>query len=123
MPTAKKKPGKTTNATSKNGPAAGTNPVAAPDVLTLAEAAAFLRVPEADVVRSAEARDIPARRIGAEWRFSKSAIIEWLGAFPHLPSKEEFWKTHFGALRGDPYLDELLGTNRETLNTPTAKVG
>src|SRR5437867_3705060 len=39
------------------------------EVLTLAEAAAYLRVSEADVVRLAQQQDLPGRLIGTEWRF------------------------------------------------------
>ena len=48
------------------------------DVLTLAEAAAFLRVPEAEFLRLVETHDIPAQQIGGEWRFLKKALIDWL---------------------------------------------
>src|SRR5437764_868563 len=50
----------------------------AEDVLTLAEAASYLRVPEAELLRLAEGHDIPAQKIGAEWRFLKTALAEWL---------------------------------------------
>jgi excisionase family DNA binding protein len=47
-------------------------------VLTLDEVAALLKVP-ADAVRSrAEEGDLPARRLGDEWRFSKLAVLAWL---------------------------------------------
>jgi excisionase family DNA binding protein len=48
------------------------------DVLTLAEAASYLRVPEAELLRLVEGHDIPAQKIGAEWRFLKKALAEWL---------------------------------------------
>lgn len=48
------------------------------DVLTLAEAASYLRVPEEEVLRLAEQRDIPAQKIGGEWRFLKRALGHWL---------------------------------------------
>ena len=53
---------------------------AAPEVLTPDEAAALLRVAEADLATAAEAGEIPGRRIGDEWRFSRDALIAWLGA-------------------------------------------
>jgi excisionase family DNA binding protein len=50
-----------------------------PDVLTLEEAASFLRVsPEA--LRAAVADGtVPARQIGGEWRFARQALLAWLG--------------------------------------------
>jgi excisionase family DNA binding protein len=50
----------------------------AEDVLTLVEAAAYLRVPEAELLRLVEAHDVPAQKIGGEWRFLKKALGEWL---------------------------------------------
>jgi excisionase family DNA binding protein len=55
---------------SQNGPAA--------DVLTLGEAATYLRLAEADVVRLVEEQGLPSRRLGNEWRFLKGAIQAWL---------------------------------------------
>ena len=54
------------------------------DVLTLAEAASYpARVPsEEELLRLAEQRDVPAQRIGGQWRFLKRAAPEYTG----LPS-------------------------------------
>ena len=75
-------------------------PVAATDVLTLEEAAVYLRVSADELKKLAEAGGIPARPIGKEWRFSKTALEEWL--------------------RGDclspAVLDELEKNLRERLN-------
>lgn len=49
-----------------------------PDVLTPAQAAELLQVPEAEVVALAEAGTLPGRRIGDHWRFSRPALIAWL---------------------------------------------
>ena len=50
----------------------------AAEILTLEEAAALLRVDD-DALRSlAEQGDVPARRIGAQWRFSRPALLAWL---------------------------------------------
>jgi len=48
------------------------------DVLTLDEAAQLLKLP-ADAVRSrAEEGELPGRRFGKEWRFARTAILDWL---------------------------------------------
>jgi excisionase family DNA binding protein len=52
----------------------------ADEVLTLAEAASLLRLPEAAVRQRAEEGDLPARRFGDEWRFSRLAVLAWLAA-------------------------------------------
>jgi excisionase family DNA binding protein len=49
------------------------------EVLTAAEAAALLRVETDAVVALAESGDLPARSIGDEWRFSRRAVLDWLG--------------------------------------------
>jgi excisionase family DNA binding protein len=53
-------------------------PAPAPDVLTPAQAADLLQVPEAELVALAEAGELPGRRIGEHWRFSRPALIAWL---------------------------------------------
>jgi excisionase family DNA binding protein len=51
-----------------------------PEVLTLPEAAALLRLEEVAVRAAADAGELPGRRVGEEWRFSRSALLAWLGA-------------------------------------------
>ena len=53
-----------------------------PEILTPQEAAEFLRVPLLTVQRQAKAGRLPGRRIGKEWRFSKTVLIEWMAAGP-----------------------------------------
>jgi excisionase family DNA binding protein len=48
------------------------------EVLTLAEAAAYLRVAEEELADLAVGGGIPARRIGGEWRFLRGALDDWL---------------------------------------------
>ncbi len=50
------------------------------EVLTSAEAAALLRVEEAVVEEAAERGELPARRLGGAWRFSRAALLAWLDA-------------------------------------------
>ena len=68
-PTTKKK-ALTPPLASTNGPAG--------EVLTLAEAAAYLRLSEADIVDLIHSQNLPGRFTGSEWRFLKSAIQQWL---------------------------------------------
>jgi excisionase family DNA binding protein len=51
----------------------------ADEVLTLDEIASLLKLPAAAVRQRAEDGDLPARRFGSEWRFSKLAVLSWLG--------------------------------------------
>ena len=50
-----------------------------PDVLTPAQLAELLQVDEKTVRELARRGEIPARKIGREWRFSRAAVLEWLG--------------------------------------------
>src|SRR5262249_38055388 len=58
------------------------------DVLTLSEAAAYLRVSEDVLQQLATERMIPARQIGPEWRFLKKAIQDWLSCDPLVAELE-----------------------------------
>lgn len=49
-----------------------------PDVMTLAEAAAYLKVSEADVTSLIQDGQLKARQIGSQYRISKTAIDEFL---------------------------------------------
>jgi len=52
----------------------------APKVLTLDEAADYLRVSPEAVARQAGLGQIPGRLIEGEWRFSRGALEDWLGS-------------------------------------------
>jgi len=74
------------------------------EVLTLAEAAEYLRVAESDILDLAMRHEMPARKIGDQWRFHKQAIVDWL----MRSSPRERLLEHAGALKDDPYLEEML---------------
>jgi len=78
------------------------------DVLTLAEAAAYLRTPPEEVLRLVREQGLPGRRVGEDYRFLKAAVQDWLRAPSSAADKQAFWQTHFGALKGDPHLEEML---------------
>jgi excisionase family DNA binding protein len=48
------------------------------DVLTLEEAAKLLKLPLEVVRARAEEGDLPGRRFGKEWRFARTALLDWL---------------------------------------------
>jgi excisionase family DNA binding protein len=77
------------------------------DVLTLDETAAYLRLPTAEVLRLVNEQDLPARRAGREWRFLRSALQAWLSVPASKTSSRGIWAAA-GALKEDPYLDEML---------------
>ncbi len=49
-----------------------------PEILTLKEAADFLRVDPLVLKDMARRQEVPSRRIGVYWRFSRSALRAWL---------------------------------------------
>ena len=53
-------------------------PTPPPEVLTAAQAAELLQIPEAELLALAEAGEIPGRRLGEHWRFSRPALVDWL---------------------------------------------
>ncbi len=90
------------------------------EVLTLREAAAYLRLPEADVLRLVKEQDLPARHLGEEWRFLKSAIQLWLSTPPTKENKEGIWAAA-GTLKDDPYLEEMLQEIDRMRGRPTTE--
>jgi excisionase family DNA binding protein len=53
-------------------------PAAELEILTPAQLAGLLQVEEETVVSLAETGEIPGRKVGEEWRFSREAILAWL---------------------------------------------
>jgi len=79
------------------------------DVLTLAEAAAYLRLPEANLVNAVHSEGLPGRLVAGEWRFLKIAIQQWLST--NLPTPEMRKAAQLavaGAWKDDPYLEDML---------------
>jgi excisionase family DNA binding protein len=50
-----------------------------PEVMTAEQAADFLLIELGVVIEMAAAGRLPGRKLGAEWRFSRAALIAWLG--------------------------------------------
>jgi excisionase family DNA binding protein len=74
------------------------------EILTLEEAAAYLRVPEIALRKMATEGGVPAQSIGNEWRFLKRALEDWLRScgrrdgYPFSPA----W------LLDSPFAEELV---------------
>ena len=74
-------------------------------VMTLAEAAKFLRVPVDQVRTLADDGKLPGRKIGDEWRFLKSMLVVWLRG---KPSSKELFLRQAGIFKDDDTLPQLL---------------
>lgn len=55
------------------------------DIMTLEEVAAYLKVKPQTIYTWAQAKRIPAAKLGKEWRFKKSMIDKWF--LNHIDSK------------------------------------
>jgi excisionase family DNA binding protein len=107
MSTARGKSGKQVR---KNGPvsAVGVGDASQPgDVLTLSEAAAYLRVAESDLKRLAERRVLPGRQIAGEWRFLRAGLQDWLRA-PEPGSGTDALLALAGVWRDDPDIELIV---------------
>jgi len=61
------------------------DPTLPPEVMSAEQASQFLQVEEAVVVELAEAGQLPGRKLGRDWRFSRAALVAWLSA----PDREQ----------------------------------
>jgi excisionase family DNA binding protein len=68
----------TSGASQQQAPAAGA--AAVPDIMTLSEAAAYIRVGEEDVLSIINSGELKAKKIGSSYRISKKAIDEYLSS-------------------------------------------
>jgi excisionase family DNA binding protein len=70
---------------------AGGNGAESPEVMTLAEAAAFLRLSEPVVQRLARDGRLPGRDAEGQWRFLRPALRIWLSGtdFPQSPTQPQ----------------------------------
>lgn len=54
------------------------DPAADHDILTIEEVATYLRLKPQTIYKWAQAKRIPAAKLGKEWRFRKTIIDRWL---------------------------------------------
>jgi excisionase family DNA binding protein len=95
-------------------------PAAEPsEVLTLAEAAAYLRVVPEAVVRMVDTQGLPGRQFGTEWRFLKAALQGWLST----PQGSRGLLAQLGKAKDDPYLQEMLASIYARRGRPQTEEG
>jgi excisionase family DNA binding protein len=83
------------------------------EVMDLAAAAKFLRLPAKTVVRLVKEQGLPGRQIGKQWRFLRAAIERWLE-----PAKDRGGSIfdHAGVWANDPAFEEyqkIIAENRK----------
>ena len=55
-------------------------PAGPSEVLTLEQLAELLQAEPGEIERMAEAGELPGRRVGDGWRFSRRAVLDWLAS-------------------------------------------
>jgi excisionase family DNA binding protein len=75
---------------SENQAANGTPAASARDILTIEEAAELLGVSVKTFNKVLHTQNLPARKIGREWKFSRRALIEWVGS----GRSKDFYERH-----------------------------
>lgn len=92
------------------------------DVLTLAEAAAYLRVSEQDLLKLVRQADFPGRLIGSQWRFLKAGLQDWLRASAPRSSNAGLLALA-GAWKGDPDLEAIVREAYRRRGRPITEAG
>jgi excisionase family DNA binding protein len=67
------------------------------DVMNIDEAAALLGVSVKTFNKVLHTQSLPARKVGREWKFSRRALIEWVGS----GRSDQFYREP-GDLNGEP---------------------
>ncbi len=49
-----------------------------PEIMTITEAAQYLRISSSSLYKLAQDGRIPCQKVGRHWRFSRPAIQEWI---------------------------------------------
>lgn len=89
------------------------------EILTLPEAAAYLRLSEDEVLELADHFELPGRKIGHEWRFLKEALGDWL----RRSSPKERLLRHAGIAKHDPYMKAVLANIYQARGRPMIEDG
>ena len=90
-----------------------------PDLLTTKQLAEYLQLSERSVYRLVERGEIPALKVGGQWRFRKSAVDEWLDLHVQRMGPAELDHTFGAALQaGTPAIADLLSVENIFLDLP-----
>jgi PTS system nitrogen regulatory IIA component len=91
-----------------------------PDLLTTKQLAEYLQISERSVYRLLERGEIPAVKVGAQWRFRQSAVDEWLDLQVQRMGAAELDEAFGEALtEGTPAIADLLSVQNIFLDLPS----
>jgi excisionase family DNA binding protein len=51
-----------------------------PEIMTITEAAQYLRISLSSLYKLAQDGKIPAQKVGKHWRFHRQTLIDWIAA-------------------------------------------
>ncbi|HKI36574.1 MAG TPA: helix-turn-helix domain-containing protein [Gemmataceae bacterium] len=88
-----------------------------PEVLTLEEAARYLRVSKDTVQELVSQGRMPGQRVKGKWRFLKAALQEWLRGRGPIDNKTAEL-LGFGAFKDDETLDEIVAAAMKARGRP-----
>jgi excisionase family DNA binding protein len=91
--------------------------IAESPVLTLEEAACYLRISEALLKKEVTLGRVPGRKVGEHWRFFKPALDQWLANSQDLNTNLLSMAGTFADDETFPELLESIKANRKRLNT------
>ena len=84
------------------------------EILTIEEAAELLGVSVKTFNKVLHGQSIPARKIGREWKFSRQALIAWIGAGRSDEFYRESQESRNGAKRSAAPTETEQNTQRRT---------
>ena len=93
----------TDNAVSLNGTA-----TTWPEVLTLEEAAAFVRLSESTLEHEAFAKRLPGRYLEGQWRFTRQGLLDWVNTSIGQGGSQEHLLALAGLWKDDPTVDAMV---------------
>jgi excisionase family DNA binding protein len=93
-----------------------------PDVLTLEEAACYLRISKESLKRLASQGGIPGRRINRQWRFLKAGLDDWLQG-ERVPDGRMALLQQAGAFKDDETLPALRAAIYAARGRPEVEEG
>jgi PTS system nitrogen regulatory IIA component len=88
-----------------------------PDLLTAKQLAEYLQLSSRSIYRLLERGEVPATKIGGQWRFRKADVDQWIDLnASRLP--EELNPLHAGSTSGYPDVSELLDEANALIRVP-----
>lgn len=91
-------------------------------MLTLEEAAGYLRLPKETVKKQAAQGQIPGRLIGRNWRFLKTALDDWLRGREVKDGRKALME-QFGVFKDDETLPAMLKAIYKARGRPETEEG